>query len=108
MAAGEDEPQPVIGHGSGLQGFMLGMQQCGLSVLARPGRFATETVHGPVTGRGDDPAGRARRQACGWPAFGRDGECLLHAGQDRDRASVLRAERSLDLIGRHVRLAALP
>src|SRR6266568_3092124 len=95
MAAGEDQAEPVVVHGALLGRAFLGgvrprrlapgMQQrgLGLPVLARC--LPAEAVDRPVSGGGDDPASRARRQSGGRPP--------LHGCG----AAVLAAEYALDL-----------
>ena len=74
------------------------------------GRLPAQPVDRPVAGGGDDPAGRARRQAGRRPALHGRGERVLDrllgdvdvaedADQDGHRAAVLRAEDPLDLGG---------
>jgi hypothetical protein len=63
VAAGEDQPQPVIMHGTLLRRIVAGMQQRGLGVPVLAGRLPAEAVDRPVAGGGDDPAGRARAAA---------------------------------------------
>ena len=62
VAAGEDQPQPVVAHGALLGRFAPGVQQGRLGVAVLAGRLPAEPVDGPVAGGGDDPSGRARRQ----------------------------------------------
>ena len=108
MAAGEDQPQPVVGHRPLLRRFVAHVHErrLGMSILAR--RFAPEPIDRAVLRRGDDPAHRARRRAARRPAPQRLGERVLHrflgevdvaedADQHGDRAAVLRAEHAFDL-----------
>ena len=113
MAAGEQQPEPVVAHGPLLGGFgarcfLAGLEQGGLGVPAGPRRFAAQPVDGLIPGGGDDPAGRAGRQAAGRPARRGAGEGVLdrvlgdvdvaeHADQDRDRPPVLLTEHPLDI-----------
>ncbi len=80
---------------------------CSVAVGARG--LAAQAVDRPAARGGDDPAGRARRQAVGRPPLdGRDegvrdrvlgdAEVAEDAGEDRDRAAVLGAEHALDLL----------
>ncbi len=108
VAAGEDEPQPVIAHRTLLDGLLTGVQQRRLGVLVRAGSLAAQPVDSPVARRRDDPPGRARRQPALRPPAGRLGERVGHrvfgsvdvaedAGQDGYRPAVLRAEDTLDI-----------
>ncbi len=120
MAAGEHEPQPVVGHGAFLDGLGRDVHDRGLGVLVRAGRLAAQLVDGPVAGGGDDPAGRAGRRAFARPALqgGRErvGDRILgqvdvaqHADEDRDGPAVLGAEDRRDLLRRHrIRRAGRP
>ncbi len=96
--------------GSGSVGSWRREQPRGLGLAGVPGRFAAGLVDGAVAGRGDDPAGRAGRQAGLRPAADRGGEGVLDrvlggldvaedADQDSDGPAVLRAEDLLDLRG---------
>jgi hypothetical protein len=113
VAAREHHAQPVVGHGSLLHRFGVGMQQRGLRVAVGPGDFPAQPVDGPVPGGGDDPAGRAGRDALGRPALDGGEEGILHrllggadvaeeAGEHGDGPAVLLAEDALDLHGRHL------
>ncbi len=108
VAAGEDEPQPVIPHRALLLLFFVGVQQRGLRVLAVAGRLAAQPVDGPVARGGDDPSDRTWRQPSRRPPPGRLGERVLdrvlgdvdgpdEAGQDGYRAAVHIAEDLLDV-----------
>ena len=121
VAAGEDQPQPVVVHGTLLlRRRLAGAQQraaCALAVLAR--RLAAQPVDRAVARRGDDPAGRARRQPALGPAPHRLGERVLDrllgdvdvaedADQDGHRAAVLLAEDTLDVHVSRVRRTGGP
>ena len=116
VTAGEYQAQPVVAHGALLGRFVAGVQQGSLGLPVLTGRLPAEAVDGPVAGGGDDPAGRARRQAVRWPPLYRHGERVLYrifgdvevaegAGQDGHRAAVLGAEDVFDLRGRRGRRA---
>ena len=78
VAAGEDEPELVVGdparRGSGVA---LAQQQRRGLLLAGPPGLAAEPVHGVVLGHGDQPSGRIRRQRPAGPAAHRRRERLL-------------------------------
>jgi hypothetical protein len=111
VAAGEDQAQPVVGHGALLgRRLRLAPQQDRLGVAVLAGRLPAEPVDRPVPGGGDDPAGRARWRPGRRPAPHGLGEGVLDrllgqvdvaddADQDGDRAAVLAAEHRLDLGG---------
>jgi hypothetical protein len=78
------------------------------AISARAGRLAPQPVDGPVTRGGDDPAGRAGRQARFRPPPGGFGERVLHGvfgrvdvtenpGQHGHRPAVLGPEDPLDV-----------
>ena len=115
VAAGEDQPEPVVGHGSDLLGF-VGFVHGAAASAWRSSRVdsAAEPVDRPVAGGGDDPAGGAGRQAVGRPPLEGDDERLLdrllgdvdvaeEADQGGDRSAGLAAEDPLDLGGVHGR-----
>ena len=115
MAAGEHEPEAVVAHGAdllGLVGAQLLGEGDGSGVLAVAQRLAAGSVDRAVARGGDDPAGRARRDAGARPGLERDGERLLHgllgeadvadeAREGGDRAAVVVAEHALDLCAVH-------
>jgi hypothetical protein len=112
MAAGEDQAQPVIGHGlllpravsRGVSGGPVQVMRLRVPLVAD--RFAAQPVDGPVAGGRDDP-----RAGIGWlavrrPPGDRHGEGVLDrflggvdiaekADQGGDAATVLAAEDSL-------------
>ena len=78
MAAGEDQAQDVVTHGSLLGRFAAAFhQQHSLCVPVLAGGLAAEPVDRTVASRCDDPAGRARRQTDRRPSLGSDGESVL-------------------------------
>src|SRR6185503_13066609 len=90
--------------------FVASVQQHGLRVPILSRRLAPQLVDRAVARGGDDPAGGTGRDVGRGPPLDRDGECVLDrllgdvdvaedADQDRDRASVLLAEDTLDLRG---------
>src|SRR5690606_12582195 len=108
MAAGEDQAQPVVAHGPLLGGFVTGVQQGGLGVLAVTGGLAAQAVDRPVAGRGDDPPGGGRRRPVLRPAPHGDGERVLdgllgqvdvaeHAGEHGHGPAVLLGEDTCDV-----------
>src|SRR6266566_81565 len=113
MAAGEDQPEPVVVHGALLRrvppGWLAaGVQQRGLGLAVLHGRLAAEPVDGAVPGRGDDPPGRTRRHPGLRPPPRGGRERVLYrlfrgidvagdADQYRDRAAVFLPEDLLDL-----------
>ncbi len=109
VAAGEDQPQPVVAHGTDLGLVVRGarVEQRGLDVAVVARRLAPEAVDRAVAGRGHDPAARIRRDAGRGPAPRGDDECVLdrlfgdvdvaeEANQGRDDTAVLLAEDMLD------------
>jgi hypothetical protein len=110
MTAGEDQAQAIVGHGVVLHRLVAGVQQRRLGVAILPRRLAPQPIDGAVARGGDDPAGRARRQAARRPArHGRgegilhrllgDGDVAEHAHEDRHGAAVFGAEHPLDRLG---------
>jgi hypothetical protein len=112
VAAGEDQPQPFVAHGSllVLLGLVAGVQQRGLGVAILARRLAPQPVDGAVARGRDDPARRAWRQAGVGPALHRGRERVLDrllgdvdvtedADQGGHGAAVLLAEDALDLRG---------
>src|SRR6185437_2670035 len=89
MAAGEDQPEPFVGHaviaarvrlrlrlvGSGIPGCHHGQ----LLDLGPVGAATPQAVDGPVAGHRHQPRPRAVRHAAGWPAPQRLGEGVLRA-----------------------------
>jgi hypothetical protein len=61
VAAGEDQTEAIVPHGSLLDRLATGMQQRRLGVTVIAGSFAPEAIDGPVAGGCDDPSRRARR-----------------------------------------------
>ena len=122
MAAGEDQPQPVVAHRAHLLGrarrrARAASAACGVPVVA--GRLPAEPVDGPVAGRGDDPAARVGRHAVDRPALDGDGERLLDrllgevdvaedADQGGDDPAVLLAEDRSIVPRRPARRATAP
>ena len=110
MAAGEDEPEPVVREGVfflvvalGLQGGELGD---GLALLGHPA-VPAEPVDGSVPGGHREPGAGIGRQPVAGPALQRDDERLLDgllgevevAGEPderRDRPSAFFAEQAVD------------
>ena len=113
MAAGEDQLEPVIGHGLLLEAEFRprrvgAIQVMRLRVPLVTDRLAAQPVDGPVAGSRDDPRARIGRQALRRPPGGRHGERVLDrflggvdiaekADQGSDAAAVLTAEDSLDI-----------
>ena len=77
MAAGEDQAQSVVLHGTLLDRLAVDAHQRGLGVLVLAEGLAAQPVDRPVAGGGDDPPGRARGQPGGRPAPDRLGERVL-------------------------------
>ena len=81
VRAGEDEPETVVREllvsAAGVDRVhgLLALQERG---LAREDPLAAQPVERLVPGGPDDPRARARGHALDGPAFGRDGEGLLH------------------------------
>jgi hypothetical protein len=109
VAAGEDQPQPLVADHAGVLRLVAGVQECGLGVLVPPGRLAAQDVDRPAAGGGDDPSRRARRDAVARPAADGLRPCLLEgvlgdveiaedADEDGDRAAVLGGEDPGDLV----------
>src|SRR3954447_13493171 len=108
MAAGEDQPQAVVVHWTLRLGRLIaGMQQRRLRLAVVARGLPSQAVDRAVARRGDDPARRAGRQPALGPASDGLGEGVLHrvlgdvevaedAGENRDRATILGAERTLD------------
>src|SRR5688572_22141948 len=107
VAAGEDQSQPVVAHGTLLDELVAGVQQRRLGVAVLAQGLATQAVDRPVAGSGDDPPRRAGRHAVGGPARARDHERVLDrllgdvdvaeaADQDRHGSAVLLTEDPLD------------
>ncbi len=64
VAAGEDQAEPVVGHGPVAPvAHCLAIQQRCLRMPVVAGGLAAEPVDRPVPGGSDDPAGRTRRQS---------------------------------------------
>lgn len=64
MAAREDEAEPVVAHGSHLQGLGLVVGQgVGLLVAVLAGGLPADAIDGAVAGGGDEPAARVGRDA---------------------------------------------
>ncbi len=96
MAAGEDQREPVVGHGAHLvrvRGQRLESGEDG--GLVGEDALTTDPVDGPVAGGGDDPGSRVVRDARLRPAVERRRKRILHrllgafevaedTGQDRD------------------------
>jgi hypothetical protein len=108
VAAGEDQPQPLVAHRPLLDRLVAGVQERGLGVPVVARGLAAEPAIAALRGR-DDPAGRARRHAGLRPALQRPRERVLnrllgdvdvteHAHEHGDRATVLLAEDTLDLL----------
>jgi hypothetical protein len=100
VTAGEDQPKPVILHGSHLRVVVTHVQQGGLRLAVVTGRLAAQPVDGAATGGGHDPAAGIGRQALVWPFQQGRLEGVLdrllgeldaaeEADQCRDRPSVL-------------------
>ena len=108
MAAGEDEAEPLVAHGTLLSGLVGGGEQHRLRLPCIAARLPAQPVDGPATRGRDDPAGGAGRHTLSGPVFDRDGERVLHgilgevdvaegADEDRHRAPVLRPEDTGDV-----------
>src|SRR5438067_5259090 len=108
MTAREDQPEAVVLHRPHLHRLVLSVQEGGVSVAVVTRGLAPEPVDAPIAGRGDDPAGRARRNPRLRPALEGSEEGLLdrflgdvdvteEADQGRDRPPGLFTERSLDV-----------
>jgi hypothetical protein len=116
MTAGEDEPQPLIGHARG-----HGLLAAGLVILSegqRPQRgkprlvvaahaLMAEPIDGPVARNGHDPRHRVTRDARARPTLQRRRERVLdrllgevpvadRADQRRDRPPKMFAEQAVD------------
>ena len=113
MAAGEDQPQPIVRDGAVVDLVLLarGHERLELAhlVLERPG--APDPVDGLVPRRGRDPGARVARQPTLRPDLERDQERILDgflgevevaedADERRDRPSRLLAEQAVDDLGR--------
>ncbi len=120
VAAGEDQPQPVVLDDAGrLVGCVVVQHQCRL-VLGVAARLAPDPVDGPVAGRRGQPAARVGRYAVDRPPLQGDqqgvGGRLLGevdvaeaADQRGDHAAVLLAVDPLDrLLGSPLRLLGAP
>ncbi len=114
MTAGEDQPEPVVGHGlllrrhgilRGLRGRAVQVMRLRVPLVAD--RLAAQPVDGPVAGGGHDPRAGIGRQAVRGPPGRRHGERVLDrflggvdiaekADQGGNAATVLAAEDSLD------------
>src|SRR5437588_4825204 len=108
MAAGEDQTQAIVPHGSVVLGLLAEMKQRRLSMAIGARRFTPQAVDRAIAGGHDDPARRARGQAGLRPALCRGGEGVLNrvlgevdvaesADQDRHRPTVLLAEHARDI-----------
>src|SRR5262245_10834866 len=79
MAAGEDQAQTVVVHGTLLDGLGLpgGLQagRFGVAIVAR--RLAAQAIDRAIAGGGDDPTRRGWRQSVDGPALEGDGERIL-------------------------------
>ena len=116
VAAGEDEPQPVVAHGSLLsRARPAAREQQRLGLPCVPGGLPAQPVDGPATCGGDDPAGRAGRHTVSGPPLDGDGEGVLHgvlgevdvaegADEHRHRPPVLVTEDAGDVGARHRRI----
>src|SRR5258708_2764651 len=109
MAAGEDQPEPVVWHCVllGATRLVAGVQNRGLGLPVLAGSLPAETVNCPVTGRRDDPARRAWRHPVLRPPLNSCGERILdrlfggvdiaeEADQHRHSTAVLLPEDRLD------------
>ena len=112
VAAGEDQPEPVVGHGPlllrrGTARRVRAVQVMGLRVPLAADRLAAQPVDGPVAGGRDDPRAGTGRLAVRRPPGGRHGERVLdrflggvdiaeEADQGGDAPAVFPAEDSLD------------
>src|SRR5579863_2581169 len=109
-SAGWQQVKISRSRSSGTLVFSVSLSACNSAAWAclSARGLPAEAVDGPVAGRGDDPARRARRQPVGGPPGHGRGERLLHgflgdvdvtehADQDGDRAAVLGPEHALYL-----------
>lgn len=78
VAAGEDEPQPVVAHGSDLHRVVAHVQEGRLHVSVGAGGLLTQPVDRLAPGRRDDPAHRAGWDAVRGPALHGSDERVLH------------------------------
>ena len=109
VAAGEDQAEAVVVHGSHLlRGLVAVVDELGLGVAVVARRLPAQAVDGPVAGGGDDPAAGVGRHAGGRPLLHGHRERVLdrlfgevdvaeEADQGGDGTAELPAEGLLDL-----------
>jgi hypothetical protein len=124
MTAGEDEPQPLVGHARGHGLLAVGLiilsegqrrQRGELRLVVAAHALVAEPIDGPIARHRDDPCRRVTRNARARPALQRRGERILHrllgevpvpdsADQRRDRPPEMLAKQAVD--GARCRLLA--
>src|SRR5664280_412307 len=77
MTAGEDQPQPVVLHGSLLRLVVTQVQQGGLGVPVGTGSFSAQPIDGPTASGRHDPAAGVGRQTGARPLLHRYHEGVL-------------------------------
>ena len=113
MAAGEDQPQPIVRDGAVVDLVLLaqGHERLELAHLVLEPAGPPDPVDGLVAGRGRDPRAGVARQPALRPHLERDQEGVLDgllgevevaedADERRDRPSRLLAEQAVDGLGR--------
>ena len=112
VAAGEEEPQAVVGYRAHvvlpLVSLLTGQERPEVPELALVVPVTPDAVDGPVARRSDDPGGRVRGHPVPGPALERDHEGILHrllgevevaenADERGDRPSRLAPEQAVDV-----------
>ena len=113
MAAGEDQPEPIVRDGAVVDLVLLaqGHERLELAHLVLEPAGPPDPVDGLVPGRGRDPRAGVARQPALRPDLERDQERVLDgllgevevaedADERRDRPSRLLAEQAVDSLGR--------